>query len=166
LAKNRPRYIILHHSFSNWGCRRAIDRWHKRRGFGIRVGNRRIHVGYHYIVNNGFPTYRSWRHQDYEEEWDGKIEKGRPNLVNGAHCREERMNYQSLGICLIGNFDVTVPTKRQLESLYRLCALLCRAYGISPFRILYHNDLAPYKSCPGEKFPPRYFLRARVRHLL
>jgi len=165
MARNKPEYIIIHHSLSHWGCKRAIDRWHKRRGFGVRVKNRKIHIGYHYVINNGYPTYKSLK-EGYQVEWDGKIEKARPNLVNGAHCKQERMNYRSLGICLVGNFDLVVPTQNQLRSLYELCALLCRAYSIPLRKIAFHRDFAPHKSCPGSKFPPLFAIRAGVRKTL
>src|SRR3972149_8779111 len=84
--------IIVHCSDSTFGDARAIDRWHRERGWEC--------VGYHWILCNGHRTSMS----EYSTEVDGLIEPGRPARMVGAHCKGH--NADSIGICLIGEKEV------------------------------------------------------------
>lgn len=123
-----PKYIIIHHSAisrkKNENQFDAIVKYHKSLGWG--------NIGYHRVI-----------------EPNGRIRQGRAFNEIGAHCKEQGMNYQSLGICLTGNFDTESPTDRQIYSLRDELLFLTKKYKIIPARILFHRDLANYKSCPG-----------------
>ena len=125
----RPKYIIIHHSAisreQNNAQFDAIVRYHKQLGWG--------NVGYHRII-----------------EPSGQIRQGRAFNEIGAHCKEQGMNYQSLGICLTGNFDSEKPTNQQIFALRDELKARADQFKIPAKNILFHRDLARYKSCPGK----------------
>jgi hypothetical protein len=106
---------------------KAIDEYHRGKGWGG--------IGYHYLI-----------------EPDGKLCAGRAESTPGAHCKEQFMNYQSLGVALTGDFDREEPTPEQLKSLVELLQKLSASYDIKPEKILPHRKFATYKSCPGSRF--------------
>lgn len=137
----RPiRKVIIHCSASDFGDVATIRRWHLERGF--------VDIGYHFVILNG---YR--KPHVYDPDDDGKIEKGRPWWKIGAHCKGH--NYDSLGICLVGNPKfIGDPrmwfTSRQLESLRTLVDQLLMEFRLSSQDVFGHNDFA-HKICPGFK---------------
>ena len=118
------KYIIIHHSAvsreKNSEQFEAINNYHRRKGWGM--------IGYHFLI-----------------EPNGRIRVGRSESQSGAHCIGR--NYDSLGICLTGNFDIESPTKEQEKSLEILLRDLCEAYPKA--EISYHRDFAN-KTCPGK----------------
>jgi hypothetical protein len=87
--------IIVHHSASNGKTTAPedIQKWHLARGMK--------NIGYHYLV-----------------DYDGILSQGRDEEQIGAHCKGKNIN--SLGICVIGNFETDFPSKKQAEILRRL----------------------------------------------
>lgn len=133
MAKMTPKYIILHHSLTkdsgtvSWT---AIREYHLKKKW--------INVGYHWgleLIN------------DHYEVLMGRM----PNQV-GAHCRQDQMNYRSIGICMVGNFDIAKPPKEQWGLCLRLVNYLCGALGIPKDNVYGHNMMAHYKTCPGAFF--------------
>lgn len=134
--------IVIHHSGTSNGNRAIFDKWH-------REGKHWAGVGYDFIIGNGTDsgdgqveiTYR-WRQQK-----------------TGAHCGGTPGNWankDAIGICLVGDFNVTTPTGRQMQSLVRLLRFLQRRYGVSKSRIFGHGDTPGYTGetkCPGRRFP-------------
>jgi hypothetical protein len=98
---NRPAWIVIHHSLSPDGVTRdwdAIRRYHvETNGWND--------IGYHAGI----------------ERVSGVLttQKGRDDLVIGAHCKEIGMNSISIGICVVGNFDISPPDKETLLYLTR-----------------------------------------------
>lgn len=86
----------------------------------------------------------------YVIEKDGKIRQGRPEHYHGAHAGKE-WNNRSIGICLAGNFDVTLPVQEQVTSLkYLLQDILKRHPTIKKENILPHRKSGnTSKSCYG-----------------
>jgi len=107
----------------------------------------------------------------------GNIYEGRAGgeWTVGMHVKWN--NTPSLGIMLMGNFEIQKPTDKQIESLIELSTILSAKYGINPnektyysrdiksapylesnsdYKIAGHTD-AGYTACPGdylyEKFP-------------
>ena len=89
-------------------------------------------IGYHFLIHK-----------------DGYIERGRPENTLGAHSLSN--NEFTVGICVIGNYDIGVPTKEQIISAEQLMAALCDKYKFEPSdtTIFGHRDLCP-TSCPGK----------------
>ncbi|MFQ5953004.1 MAG: N-acetylmuramoyl-L-alanine amidase [Candidatus Omnitrophota bacterium] len=137
----RWKYIIVHHSATNKGNSMQFNRSHLRRGWEG--------VGYHFIIDNG--TYG---------KDDGQIETG-PRWTKqrrGAHCKARKMNKKAIGICLVGNFSRSKPTKKQMESLTYLVNKLRKYYRIPKKRVLGHGQVRGAKTeCPGKRFPWRSF---------
>ena len=102
-----------------------IDSWHRKRGF-------HLGVGYHYVVRR-----------------DGEIEKGRPEWLTGAHCKNH--NAHSIGICYEGGLNIRgqpddTRTEAQKASMRRLLEELHLRYPRAI--IIGHHDLNPLKDCP------------------
>ena len=130
---NNPEYIIIHHSATSEGNAETFRRAHKARGWRD--------VGYHYIIGNG--TYSG----------DGEVETGRPENESGAHCSADGMNFKSIGICLVGNFDIDKPTVAQMEALERLCRDIMARYKIPASKVLGHGEVkGATTNCPGRHF--------------
>lgn len=127
-VRNKTERIIIHHSAgSSDGTREHIDEQHKKQGFGM--------IGYHYVI-----------------EKDGTTQIGRPDWAVGAHALGA--NYDSIGICLPGNFQGTLPTEAQIKSLAALIKRIRNLYGAIPYQG--HNAVDPVNhptACPGKMFP-------------
>ena len=119
--------IILHHSASTMDSTTIYDihRWHLQRGW--------LGCGYHYVIHE-----------------DGSIFEGRPANTVGAHARG--YNERSIGICVVGNFEVEYPNIYQQEALGRLLLYLIndKLSGQS-LSIIRHKDIAA-TLCPGKNF--------------
>jgi len=124
-ALQRPTTLVIHHTAGTKGGVeqvRGIQRYHQQ-------DNGWSDIGYHFLVSPA-----------------GEIFEGRPENVQGAHVAGA--NSYSMGISAIGhysNYDIDAPC---WNSMVRTCAYLCAKYGISPSRIIGHQDLAQ-KDCPG-----------------
>ena len=124
-----PEVIIIHHSLTkdsltaSWP---AIRKYHKNLGWAD--------IGYHFgieDINGGY-----------------EILTGRFPNVTGAHCRG--FNKKSIGICMVGNFDIDPPPAKQVKVLIKLIAYLMKTYSITV--LLGHCELNLLKSCPGKMF--------------
>lgn len=142
-APNQWYWIVIHHSATPTGGARAFDKMHRAKGWD--------ELGYHFVIGNGTDTR------------DGQVEVGSrwPKQKWGAHAKtpDNRYNEHGIGICLVGNFDVTHPTEAQLRSLSRLVAYLMKTYKIPPDHVLGHRDTKS-TDCPG-----RYLSVAQVRRM-
>lgn len=128
---NNPEYIIIHHSATKEGDLESFRRNHKAKGWRD--------IGYHYVIGNG--TYSG----------DGEVETGRSENESGAHCSTDGMNFKSIGICLVGNFDIDKPTPAQMEALERLCRDIIERHKIPVSRALGHGEVTA-TNCPGKNF--------------
>lgn len=135
------RYIVIHHSATDNGSSETFDKAHKGRGWGG--------VGYHFVIDNG--TYG---------KDDGQIEST-PRWIkqmDGAHCKANKMNKKSIGICLVGNFSIDRTSPRQMRSLVYLVKQLKKYYRIPTSRILGHSQVPGARTeCPGRRFPWKTF---------
>lgn len=134
---NKPQYIIVHHSVSPkdvpWQtAERSFNNNHKMRfNFKSSLG---WYVGYHYVIYG-----------------NGELKQYRKDNEEGAHCKEQGMNFKSLGICLSGNFDSETPNPAQTETLRNFLSQKANQYGIPAENIYPHRRFATYKSCYGNK---------------
>lgn len=128
---NTPKYLIVHHTGGTDLDPRAdtsahtfevVDEWHKSLGWGK--------CGYHYFIDK-----------------TGKVTQGRQDNEEGAHTIG--YNTQSLGICLAGNFDVTLPSSEQEKALARLLLIKSNEYAIPLENIVPHR-FASGKTCYGK----------------
>jgi N-acetylmuramoyl-L-alanine amidase len=140
--------IVIHHSGTANGNVAIFDEWHKR-------GKHWEGVGYDFVIGNG------------TDSGDGEVEvtfRWRRQQT-GAHCKTPSnwANEEAIGICLVGNFNETVPTTRQMQSLVKLVGFLQNRYGIPQSHIYGHKDTpgARATDCPGRNFP-----MARLKSML
>jgi len=130
---NNPEYIIIHHSATAQGDAETFRKAHRAKGWRD--------IGYHYVINNG--TYKP----------DGLVETGRTEWETGAHCDADRMNFRSIGICLVGDFDKQKPTPAQMVSLERLVKDIMKRHDIPPSKVLGHGEVkGAATNCPGRHF--------------
>ena len=148
-------YIVIHHSATPTGGAAAFDKEHRQKGWD--------ELGYHFVIGNGTDTR------------DGQIEVG-PRWRKqkwGAHAKtpDNRFNDHGIGICLVGNFDVSRPTAKQLESLARLVAYLQTTYHIPSERIVGHGSVhnlangGTITDCPGRNMNVALVRRMSARLL-
>lgn len=121
--------IIIHHSATPDGIVlkdfEAIKKAHLGRGYRD--------IGYHWVVeqiDNNLVAIQG------REEWD-----------TGAHCLDHNSN--SIGICVIGNFETDIPT----DALYLFVADKCKdIMSRHPIKeVGGHRDYIP-TACPGKNF--------------
>lgn len=87
-----------------------------------------LDIGYHFLIGP-----------------EGKIYRGRPENVSGAHCVP---NTGKLGISVIGNFEVEEISTEARTSLTALLKYLCPAHNVPRERVFGHRDFAT-TDCPG-----------------
>jgi len=139
-----PQHVIIHHSLTKDGTVvdwDAIRRYHKET-------NGWSDIGYHYGI---------------ERVGGGlSLQIGRPESQPGAHTKEMHMNSKSIGICVVGNFDLAPPGLEIMRFLADICRRKVAEYGIPVNAILGHREVGlmagydwrkgQYKSCPGKHF--------------
>jgi len=125
-------YIVLHHSLTedsdtlSW---RAIRKFHKDKQ------NWRD-IGYHFGIEKICGSY--------------EILVGRMLTEEGAHVKGHNRN--TIGICLIGDFDNSLPNTKQWYLAIKLVASLCKLFNLDSSNVLGHNEFDKAKSCPGKNF--------------
>ena len=132
-------HLVLHHTaFASGGIggttfaaeaghMRAIQRWHLDRGWAT--------IGYHFVVS---PS--------------GLIFRGRPVDRLGAHVLGH--NAGTVGICLMGNFELERPTAAALASLEHVRRRLVPGGDEVP--LLGHRQHRGHErsACPGRHLAP------------
>ncbi len=123
------KYIVIHHSGTKSGSVESFHKHHLRLGIGG--------LGYHFIIGNGNGMK------------DGEIKAGFrwKKQISGCHVsRAARYhNVFGIGICLVGNFERTKPTKKQIKSLVLLIKKLIKKYGIKTTDIIGHKHVVRSK---------------------
>lgn len=114
--------IILHHAAAQNASVEAIHAGHLANGWNG--------IGYHYYVRK-----------------NGEVYRGRPEDAEGIHAGGE--NYDSIGICFEGNFEVDIMSDVQTEAGAALVADILSRYG--ELKIIRHKDVNA-TACPGRNF--------------
>ena len=105
-------------------------------------------MAYHFVIGNGRGSA------------DGVIEAGSRWVLQqqGGHLRSLEKNEESLGICLVGNFNVRTPTVKQMESLIALTRYLQAKFSIPKKRVIGHRESRGERTeCPGKNFSMKAF---------
>ncbi|MHB1310217.1 MAG: N-acetylmuramoyl-L-alanine amidase [Limisphaerales bacterium] len=135
---SRWRRIIGHHSATASGNAAKFDAYHRRTRL-MENG-----LGYHFLIGNG------------SDSGDGQIEIGTrwTRQIQGGHVRSLEYNEDSIGICLVGNFEVTRPTPKQLAAFTELVKFLRQEVLPKRPEFLVHRELKGERTlCPGKLFP-------------
>jgi N-acetyl-anhydromuramyl-L-alanine amidase AmpD len=139
VRRGRWKMIIVHHSAIRRGNASTYDKEHRRRG--MENG-----LAYHFVIGNGVDSK------------DGQIEIGSRWLkqLQGGHVRSEEINEKAIGICLVGNFQKTSPTKKQMAALIELITYLRNEVVGKKVKLLTHREADPgHTACPGKHFPAK-----------
>lgn len=140
------RYIVIHHSATEGGSARAIERYHVYR-------RRWPRIGYHFVIGNGsgcadgeLQVTDTWRRQ-----------------FEGIHTGLRLYNAKGVAVCLVGNFENAPPSPRQLRTLLALCVAIQKRFKIPTQNVLCHRNISNTK-CPGKHFPWEEVVRALEAH--
>tara|TARA_B100000212_G_scaffold5993_1_gene4496 strand:+ start:41 stop:898 length:858 start_codon:yes stop_codon:yes gene_type:complete len=129
--------IVIHHSATPTDDAMNMHRVHKARG--MKNG-----LAYHFVISNG-----SRKASDGEIFMGGRWKE----QLDGGHMKSLTFNRTSIGICLIGNFELRAPTTQQMNSLEGLCEYLMKRCGIGVDQVTTHKILHPnHTKCPGKYF--------------
>ena len=148
VARNRWKYIIVHNSGTRQGNARIFDYYHR---YVRRMPNG---LAYHFVIGNGTSS------------GNGQIEIGNRwvRQLNGGHVHSDYLNYISIGICLVGDFNRDLPTKAEYEALDELIRYLRRRVGKVDGRysiVRGHKEINPVPTdCPGNRFPLNWLHRS------
>lgn len=143
---NFAQMIIMHHTGgtdanpytdTSHHTAKIIEDWHLKRFTNSRG------LGYHYVIHK-----------------DGTVWAGRPEHVSGAHTLN--YNSKSIGICVVGNFDITLPTDEQESALIELVKEIYSRNGKLDIRE--HREFAK-KTCPGTNIKPGYFAELIAKYI-
>lgn len=123
---NRPwKHIVIHHSATACGNAAEFNKTHLERGWD--------ELGYHFVIDNGnggpnglVEVGSRWRKQ----KW-GAHTGGTPN---------NEYNNFGIGICLVGNFMSSNPSRLQMRSLRKLVPYLMSRYDIPAGRVIAHRQ--------------------------
>jgi LysM repeat protein len=135
--------IVIHHSATPVDDALNMHRVHKARG--MKNG-----LAYHFVISNG--SRKAYDGEVYiGDRWRGQLD--------GGHMKKLTWNKTSIGICLIGNFELRAPTSKQMRSLEGLCKFLIQKCGIPKSQITTHKILHKnHTVCPGKYFSLPKFL--------
>ena len=101
-------------------------------------------LAYHFVIGNGI------------DSGDGEIETGRrwTHQLQGGHVKNHKINLTAIGICLIGNFQETRPSKLQIEAFTQLMDWLRSEVVPKAKQFAGHRELRGEQTvCPGKNFP-------------
>jgi N-acetyl-anhydromuramyl-L-alanine amidase AmpD len=134
---NKPDKIIVHHTggsdanplqdSSNFTIAQCNELHKERFNMKSSLG---YYVGYHFYI-----------------EKNGKVTQTRAYTDEGAHVKGQ--NTRSIGVCMAGNFDATMPTKEQVESLKTTMLKVCADCKIAKDKVFPHRLYAT-KTCYGK----------------
>lgn len=152
----KVKKIIVHCSASDWGTGIIINKWHTD---PKPLGRGWSSIGYHAVIENGYPTGDHYKRGYRLRLFNGMISNGRPydadeHLLGseiGAHAYG--FNKESLGVCLVGDEKFTKQQVINLIKLLRLWEIVFRL-DFSPDNlgniVLGHGELPGVsKSCPN-----------------
>ena len=140
--ENVVRYIVIHHSLTKDGI---VNDWEAIRKYHIKTNGWRD-IGYHFGV----------------ELYGGEyvLRYGRPVPFKGAHVGDGGFNDRSIGVCVVGNFDLETVPPDQWKLATKLVAYLRKSLGIPKNLVVGHGEaqalvgihVSSRKSCPGKLF--------------
>jgi LysM repeat protein len=140
VTSGRWKHIVIHHSGVDTGTMAGMDRYHRE------TRHMENGLAYHFVIGNAHGL------------GDGEIGVGSrwTKQLPGGHLISEAQNQVSIGICLVGNFDNSEPTPKQLERLSALVRALMKRCRLPPAAVSTHQQInVVHTRCPGQKFPLR-----------
>ena len=138
VKRGRWKYIVFHHSGTPSGNAKIFDYFH-RNVRGMENG-----LAYHFVIGNGHGS------------GDGEIEVGGRWLkqLQGGHLHSDELNMIALGVCFVGDFNTTRPSKKQIAAAIELTSYLRDICGPPTLIFKAHREINPRPTeCPGKLFP-------------
>jgi hypothetical protein len=143
-----PTRITVHHSGDVADAGMSPRRWlnevddqHMR---GVGKAEPWACIGYHFIISA-----------------DGQVFEGRPLAYQGAHAGWDEVNKLNIGICMVGNFDVSQVPAAQKDALLTVLDRLCEDYHIARSEVFGHMHFKK-TDCPGRHLIP--IIEAYAQH--
>lgn len=123
--------VVLHHTWSPTAAQyQGPATWEGIRDY--HVGQRGwSDIGYHYGVGP-----------------DGSIWRLRPVTRAGAHVLNR--NRHTVGVVLLGNYDVEDPVKHGLGVVAQVVRVVCERFKLKAGQIRFHREFQD-KTCPGKR---------------
>ena len=129
--------IIIHHSATPIDDALNMHKVHLARG--MKNG-----LAYHFVISNGSRKARDGEIY-LSNRWKGQLD--------GGHVKKHSANKTSIGICLIGNFEIRPPSSKQLTALEGLCEYLMKRCNLQANDVTTHTIFHPkHTVCPGKYF--------------
>ncbi|OGK10591.1 MAG: hypothetical protein A2Y63_06690 [Candidatus Riflebacteria bacterium RBG_13_59_9] len=123
---------MVHHSGTRGGTPEDFARYH------VYV-NGWPGIGYHYVISREGTVYKT-------------------NALSTISYHARGANMESVGLCLVGNFNLDIPSGQQLDSLNSL--LLILRHHLPRSRVVLHREVPSARtSCPGMRFPVAKLVR-------
>lgn len=128
------KYIVVHHT----GVSRSINpnQWKATNDYHKSKWGMKSKLGYYGGYN-------------FQIEADGTV--GQYREIGEETVAATGYNFNSIHICLTGNFDIELPTEAQKISLKKLLERYTKEYWIFPSNIIPHRATGANKSCYGNK---------------
>ena len=140
LQRDKWKHIVGHHSATPNGNAAIFDRYHRA------IRHMEYGLAYHFIIGNG------------TDSADGQIEIGPrwTEQLRGGHVKSLAWDENSIGICLVGNFEETRPTKNQIAAFIQLTGFLKRDLLANKPSLYLHREIPGEQTlCPGRNFPAK-----------
>jgi len=137
VRRNHWQRLVVHHSAIKYGNAKKYDATHRRRG--MQNG-----LAYHFLIGNGI------------DSGDGEIEIGPrwSKQLLGGHLKSYQLNLTAIGICFVGNFEQTQPSRKQLAAFTQLMDWLQGDVLKRNTQFAGHKELKGEQTiCPGKYFP-------------
>ncbi len=137
------KYIVIHHTASEWSSLERIDRYHREK-FDDPDG-----IEYHFLIGNG------------KKRPSGYIELGRWRIQKLAiHLFKPEGAPQAIAISLVGNLHERKIEDTQYEALLELVAKLMADHDIPPDHVTTHTGVdGNLTVCPGKHFPYKRLIK-------
>lgn len=139
--RKKTDYVVVHHSVSPRNTTvEQITAWHKARGFET--------IGYHWLIN------------------DKGIQRGRDESMVGAHCKAEGRNYDSVGVCVAGNYEAQYLSTKMRNDLVKKLADILTKYDLKTSDIYAHRNFGLTACCGQNLYEQLPAIKADVDLLL
>jgi len=144
--KKRFERIVVHCSDSEFATALMIADWHRKKKWKT--------IGYHAVVQNGYPTASWWNSKQKIPYLEGAVEIGRPidndewfePKEQGAHVYGH--NPGSFGVCMVGNNQFSNIVLNKTLDVVRFHL---KQFKLAPSKetVKGHCELDSDKTCPN-----------------
>lgn len=145
---NTPTKIILHHSLTE--DNKLLNNYNGIYNYHT-ITKGWSDIGYHWVL-------------EYDKgilQW----KKGRDEKTRGAHCSQDNQNYKSIGICVVGNYDVSYLNEEQIQMILNKKKEIELMHNRN-MPIELHRNYATYKTCPGRNITLELFESDTIESIL